>query len=58
MRFGASSSEVGSCHQEQNHEGGKAQNGQYMASWVGLLHLVSELTSLVVRLCRRGRRAL
>jgi len=42
---------------EQNREGGKAQSGQYMASWAGLLLLVSESTSLVVRLCRRGRRA-
>jgi hypothetical protein len=48
---------VGSRHQEQNHEGGKAQSGQYMADWAGLLHLVSEPTSLAVRLCQRGRRA-
>ena len=41
-RFGASGSEVGSRHQEQNREGGKAQSGQYMASWAGPLHLVSE----------------
>ena len=24
---------MGSRHQEQNREGGKAQSGQYMASW-------------------------
>ena len=41
-RFGASGSEVGSRHQEQNREGGKAQSGQYMASWAGPLHVVSE----------------
>ena len=41
-RFGASGSEVGSRHQEQNREGGKAQSGQYMASWAGPLQLVSE----------------
>jgi len=57
MCFGASGSDVDSRHQEQNREGGKAQSEQYMASWAGLLHLVSEPTSLVVRLCRRGRRA-
>jgi hypothetical protein len=56
-RFGASGSEVGSRHQEQNREGGKAQSGQYMADWAGLLHLVSEPTSLAVRLCQWGRRA-
>jgi hypothetical protein len=33
---------VGSRHQEQNRDAVKAQNGQYMASWVGLLLLVSE----------------
>jgi hypothetical protein len=49
---------VGSSHHEQNHEGSKAQSRQYMAGWAGLLHLVSEPTSLAVRLCRRGRRAL
>jgi len=32
---------VGSRHQEQNCKGGKAQSGQYMTSWVGLLHNVS-----------------
>jgi len=42
---------------EQNREGGKAQSGQYMASWAGLLLSVSKPTSLAVRLCRRGRRA-
>jgi hypothetical protein len=44
-------------HQEQIREGSKAQSGQYLAGWVGLLHLVSEPTSLVVQLCRWGRRA-
>jgi hypothetical protein len=38
MHFGALGSDVGSRHQEQNREGGKVQNGQYMASWAGLLH--------------------
>ena len=56
-RFGASGSEVSLRHQEQNREGGKAQSGQYMAGWAGLLHLVSEPTSLAVRWCRRGRQA-
>jgi len=42
---------------EQNREGGKAQSGQYMASWAGLLLSVSKPTSLAVRLCRQGRRA-
>jgi len=37
MRFGVSGSKVGLRHQEQNRKGGKAQNGQYMASWSGLL---------------------
>jgi hypothetical protein len=32
---------VGSRHQEQNREGGKAQSKQYTACWAGLLHLVS-----------------
>jgi hypothetical protein len=32
---------VGSRHQKQNREGGKAQSGQYMASWVRLLHYVN-----------------
>jgi len=41
MRFGASGSEVGSRHQEQNREDGKAQSGQYMASWAGLLQIMS-----------------
>jgi hypothetical protein len=44
-------------HQEQIRESGKAQSGQYLAGWAGLLHLVSEPTSLAVQLCRRGRRA-
>ena len=39
-RFEASSSEVGSRHQEQNREGGKVQNGQYTTGWAGLLQLV------------------
>jgi hypothetical protein len=52
-----SGSEVGSRHHKQNREGSKAQSEQYMASWAGLLHLVSEPTSLAVRLCRRGRQA-
>jgi hypothetical protein len=43
-------------HQEQIREGGKAQSGQYLAGWAGLLHLVSEPTSLAVQLYRRGRR--
>jgi len=30
MCFGVSGLEVGSRHQEQNREGGKAQSGQYM----------------------------
>jgi ABC-type uncharacterized transport system permease subunit len=39
-RFGASGSEVGSRHQEQNREGGiKAQNRQYMAGWAGCYKL-------------------
>ena len=38
-RFGASSSDVGPRHQEQNREGVKAQSRQYMASWVRLLLL-------------------
>jgi len=38
MRFGASGSEVGSRHQEQNREGGKAQSEKYMTGWIGLLH--------------------
>jgi len=42
MRFEASGSEVGLCHQEQNCEGDKAQSWQYIAGWAGLLHLVSE----------------
>jgi hypothetical protein len=29
---------VGSRHQEQNREGGKAQSGQYTTCWAGLLH--------------------
>jgi hypothetical protein len=29
-----------SGHQEQIHEGGKAQNGQYLAGWAGLLHSI------------------
>ena len=41
-RFGASGSEVSLRNQEQNREGGKAQNGQYTASWVRLLHLILE----------------
>jgi len=52
-RFGASGSNLSSRYQEQTREGGKAQSGQYMTSWAGLLLLVSEPTSLVVRLCRR-----
>ena len=28
---------------KQNREGGKAQSGQYMASWVGLLQILSNL---------------
>jgi hypothetical protein len=44
-------------HQEQNREAGKAQSGQYMEGWAGLLHLVSEPTSLAVRWYRRGRQA-
>ena len=35
--FWALSSEVGSRHQEQNREDGKAQNGKHMTGWVGLL---------------------
>jgi hypothetical protein len=41
-RFGASGSEVGSRHQEQDCEGGKAQNKQYTVGWTRLLHMVSE----------------
>ena len=41
-RFGASGSEVGSRHQEQNREGGKAQSGQYTTGWAELLYLISE----------------
>jgi hypothetical protein len=37
MRFGTSGSEMGSRHQEQNREDGKAQSRQYMAGWAGLL---------------------
>jgi hypothetical protein len=44
-------------YQEQIREGSKAQDGQYLAGWAGLLHLVSETASLVVWLCKRGRRA-
>jgi hypothetical protein len=36
-RFGASGSEVGSRHQEQNREGSKAQREQYTTCWAGLL---------------------
>jgi hypothetical protein len=36
-----SGSEVGSCHQQQNSKGGKAQGGQYMAGWAGLLQASS-----------------
>ena len=48
---------MGSRHQEQNREGGKALNEQYMAGWAGLLHLVSKPTSLAIWFCRRDRRA-
>jgi hypothetical protein len=34
-------------HQEQNREGGKAQSGQYMVDWVGLLHC--EFNKLVIK---------
>jgi len=33
---------VGSRHQEQDCEGGKAQNKQYTGGWTKLLHMVSE----------------
>jgi hypothetical protein len=36
--FGALGSYVGSCHQKQNRDGGKAQSGQYMVGWAELLH--------------------
>ena len=36
-RFGVLGSKLSSCYQEQNREGGKAQSGQYMAGWAGLL---------------------
>jgi hypothetical protein len=49
MRFGASGSDMGSRHQEQNREGGKAQSKQYMASWAGLLHFC-------IRACYSGDR--
>jgi len=39
MRFGASDSKLGSRHQEQNREGGKAQSGQYRACWAGMLQI-------------------
>jgi len=42
MYFGESGSEVGSRHQEQNREGGKAQNGQDTACWVKLLQYISQ----------------
>ena len=48
---------MGSRHLEQNREVGKTQSGQYMASWVGLLHLVSESSSLAVWSFRQSRRA-
>jgi len=35
-------------YQEQICEDGKAQNEQYLAGWVGLLHLTSELASLAI----------
>lgn len=35
-RFGALG-QKGSRHQEQNREGGKAQSGQYITGWAGLL---------------------
>jgi len=56
-RFGMSDSDLNLRHQEQTREGGKVQKGQYMASWAGLLLLVSEPTSLAIRLCRQGRQA-
>jgi hypothetical protein len=40
MCFGASGSEVGSRHQEQNREGDKVQKRQYTTGWAGLLQLV------------------
>ena len=43
--------------QEQIRERSKAQSGQYLAGWAGLLHLVSEPASLAVWLCQRGHRA-
>jgi len=46
-------SEVSSHHQEQNREGGKTQNGKYIAGWARLLRSVMP-TSVVVRLCRHG----
>jgi hypothetical protein len=39
---------VGSRHQKQNREGGKAQSGQYMASWVRLLHYVNTLKKISI----------
>jgi hypothetical protein len=33
---------VGSRHQEQNREGGKAQNGQDTTCWVKLLQYISQ----------------
>ena len=35
----ASSSKMGSRHQEQNREGDKVQSGQYTTCWTGLLHV-------------------
>jgi hypothetical protein len=42
----------------KNHEGSKAQSKQYMTGWTGLLHLVSESTSLAIRLCQQSCRTL
>jgi len=39
MFFGTLGSEVGSRNQEKNREDSKAQSGQYIAGWVGLLQL-------------------
>jgi len=43
--FGVSCSEVGSCHQEQNREGGKAQSRKYTTCWAGLLQFQTQLFS-------------
>uniref|UniRef100_A0A6N2KY11 Uncharacterized protein n=1 Tax=Salix viminalis TaxID=40686 RepID=A0A6N2KY11_SALVM len=47
-------SEVGSRHQEQNREGGKAQSGQYIASWAGLLQNCGMIACGASQVANRG----